>query len=89
MNSDADLCRSAFEKSATAITDVIHNGNPDDPEKGFHKVLAASAYHLGHFSAKAFSLINNGIENENLSRMEKMLSLLGSPCKSMQFIYNQ
>ncbi|MDI1279255.1 DEAD/DEAH box helicase [Methylobacter sp.] len=76
LNGDIDLCRAAFEKSATAISDVIHNGNPNDSEKGFHKVLAASAYHLGRFSAKAFSLIHNGIEDENLSRMEQMLSLL-------------
>lgn len=62
LNGDADLCRAAFEKSATAITDVIHNGIPDDPEKGFHKVLAASAYHLGRFSAKAFSLIHKETE---------------------------
>lgn len=76
LNGDADLARAAFEKSATAITDVIHNGNSDDPESGFHKVLAASSYHLGRFSAKAFSLLNHSIENENLSRIEKMLSLL-------------
>lgn len=76
LNGDIGLCRAAFEKSATAITDVIHNGNPNDSEKGFHRILAASAYHLGRFSAKAFSLIHSGIESENLSRMEKMLSLL-------------
>ncbi|MDO6524620.1 DEAD/DEAH box helicase [Motilimonas sp. 1_MG-2023] len=76
LNGDFDLARAAFEKSATAITDVIHNGNSDDPESGFHKVLAASSYHLGRFSAKAFSLLNHNIENENLSRIEKMLSLL-------------
>ncbi len=76
LNGDIALCRAAFEKSATALTDVIHNGNPNDSEKGFHRVLAASAYHLGRFSAKAFSLIHSGIESENLSRMEKMLSLL-------------
>jgi len=76
LNDNADLARAAFEKSATAITDVIHNGNSDDPEKDFHKVLAASSYHLGRFSAKAFSLLNHSIENKNLSRIEKMLSLL-------------
>jgi superfamily II DNA/RNA helicase len=76
LKGDSDLARAAFEKSATAITDVIHNGNSDDPESGFHKVLAASSYHLGHFSAKAFSLLNHSIENENLSRIEKMLSFL-------------
>jgi superfamily II DNA/RNA helicase len=76
LNGDPSLARSAFEKSATAITDVIHNGNSDDPESGFHMVLAASSYHLGRFSAKAFSLLNHSIENKNLSRIEKMLSLL-------------
>jgi len=76
LKGDAELARAAFEKAATAITDVIHNGNSDDPEKGFHKILAASSYHLGRFSAKAFSLLNHSIENENLSRIEKMLSLL-------------
>lgn len=76
LDGNADLCRAAFEKSAIAITDVIYNGNPNDQEKGFHKVLAASAYHLGRFSAKAFSLIQHSIEGENLSPMEQMLSFL-------------
>lgn len=76
LNGDDDLCRAAFEKAAAAITDVVHNGNPNDPEMGFHKILAASAYHLGRFSAKAFSVTYNGIENENLNNMERMLSFL-------------
>ncbi len=76
LDGNADLYRIAFEKSAIAITDVIHNGNPNDPEKGFHRILAASAYHLGHFSAKSFSLLQSNIEDESLSRMERMLSLL-------------
>ncbi|MFK5948429.1 MAG: hypothetical protein QM500_06630, partial [Methylococcales bacterium] len=76
LNGDADLCRSAFEKAGTAITDVIHNGNSEDPENGFHKVLAASAFHLAGYSAKAFSLIQGNIRNENLSKMEVSLSLL-------------
>jgi len=76
LHGDVNLCRAAFEKSALAITDVIQNGNSSDPQKGFHRVLASSAYHLGRFSAKAYSLINKGIEEENLSRMEYGLSLL-------------
>lgn len=76
LNGDEGLCLAAFEKAATAITDVIHNGVPKDPERGFHNVLAASAYHLGRFSAKAFSLIQGTIETENLSHMEKALSML-------------
>lgn len=76
LNGNPDLSRAAFEKSAIAISDVIHNGNPEDPDKDFHRLLAASGYHLGRFSAKAFSLLNYNIEIANLSQMEKMLSLL-------------
>lgn len=76
MEGGEELCRAAFEKSATAITDVIHNGDPDDPEKGFHKVLASAAYHLGRYSAKAYSLIHNNLDDQNLSQIEELLSLL-------------
>lgn len=76
LNGDANLCRAAFEKSALAITDVIQNGDSSDPQNGFHRVLASSAYHLGRFSAKAYSLITKNIEEENLSLMEYSLSLL-------------
>jgi hypothetical protein len=76
LGGDANLCQAAFEKSAIAITDVIHKGKPEDPERGFHKVLAASAYHLGRFSAKAYSLLQRNVEVENLSPIEKLLSLL-------------
>lgn len=76
MNGNLELRQIAFESSASAISDVIHNGNPDDRENGFHKVVAASAFHLGHFSAKAYSLIHDNIENENLSRIEIGLSRL-------------
>lgn len=76
LGGDEQLCRTAFEKSAAAITDVIQNGNPEDPEKGFHRVLASSAFHLGRYSAKAFSLINSNLDQQNLSNIERLLSLL-------------
>lgn len=76
LGGDDTLCREAFEKAASAISDIINNGKPDDPENGFHRVLSAASYHLGRFSAKAYSLLYNNIENENLSHIEKMLCLL-------------
>lgn len=76
LGGDETLCREAFEKAASAISDVISNGDTSDPEHGFHKVLSAASYHLGRFSAKAYSLLFHNIENENLSRMENMLCLL-------------
>lgn len=76
LGGNEDLCRSAFEKSAAAITNVIHNGNSECPEQGFYKVLASSAYHLGRFSAKAYSLTQTNLNEENLSKIEELLSLL-------------
>jgi len=76
LNGNSDLYRLAFERSATAISDVIHSGTPDDPERGFHRVLAAAAYHLGRFSAKAYSTIQISLEDENLSEIERALALL-------------
>ena len=76
LNGNTDVARVAFEKSAIAITDIIHNGSSDDPQNGFHNVMAASGFHLGRFSAKAFSLLTNNFENENTSQIEKMLSML-------------
>lgn len=76
LEGDPVLCSAAFEKSATALNDVISKGDPDDPEKGFHRILAAASYHLGHFSAKAYSTLSGVVEQENLSPMERMLALL-------------
>ncbi|KZN51504.1 hypothetical protein N474_23980 [Pseudoalteromonas luteoviolacea CPMOR-2] len=76
LGGDEQLCRAAFEKSASAISDVIHNGNPEDPERGFHRVLASSAFHLGRYSAKAYSLISSNLDQLNLSNIERLLSLL-------------
>jgi hypothetical protein len=39
-------------------------------------VLAAAAYHLGHFSARAFSLFPSELEALNLSPAERSLTLL-------------
>lgn len=76
LGGDEVLCREAFEKAASAISDVINNGAPNDPEHGFHKVLSAASYHLARFSAKAYSLLFQNIESENLSRIERILCLL-------------
>lgn len=76
LGGDSQLCRAAFEKAGSAISDVIHNGNPNDLEGGFHNVLAAASYHLARYSAKAFSLLNHNIQSGNISIIEKSLCLL-------------
>ena len=54
----------------------MRDGDPNWNERGFYTVVAAAAYHLGHFSARAFSLFPSQIEELNLSPAERALTLL-------------
>jgi len=72
---DETLMRTGFEHSANALEAVIAKGDKDDPERGFHRLLAASAFHLGRFSARAFSLLAVSLDDSNLSPMERALAL--------------
>lgn len=71
LEGNPDVYRAAFSKAASAIEMVTHKGERDDPSRGFHIILAASSYHLGRYSAKAYSLLKNN--NENLTESEKAL----------------
>ncbi|MGJ5051641.1 DEAD/DEAH box helicase [Bradyrhizobium oligotrophicum] len=68
-----DQARIAFEQAATALEAVIAKGNPLDDERHFHLVMAAAAYHLGRFSARAYSLLAGLQGNQNFSAIEQML----------------
>lgn len=70
-----ELARSAFENAAWAIESVITNGE-DSPERGFHRFVAAASYHLAGYTARAFSLLANEIDEGNLTVAEKSLGLL-------------
>ena len=72
---DTELVVSGFERSAEAIEAVIRRGNPQDVERGFHSVVAACAYHLGHFSARSYCLLPSGVDL-NLTPSEYALSCL-------------
>ena len=75
LGGNPDVARLAFENAAGAIEAVIAKGDPNDPARDFHNVVAASAYHLGRFSARAYSLLLRTLEG-NASRVERCLSLL-------------
>ncbi|MEW8193200.1 MAG: hypothetical protein AB2793_05790, partial [Candidatus Thiodiazotropha sp.] len=70
------LARSAFAHAGEAIEAVVSKGDPDNPQRGFLRLLAASAFHLAHFSARAFSMLVSAINNGNLSMTERALALL-------------
>lgn len=68
-----DRARMAFEQAASALEAVIAKGDPNDLERHFHLVMAAAAYHLGRFSARAYSILAAVQGNENYSAVERML----------------
>lgn len=76
LGGDRAVSRTAFEQAATALEAVIAKGARDDPERDFHFVMAASAYHLAHLSARAFSLLSLVTADANFSVVERSLALL-------------
>jgi len=75
MGGDAETARKAFEVAAEALEAVVARGTPS-MERDFHRLVAAAAYHLGRFSARAYSLLYKGLAEANLSAMEKGLAKL-------------
>lgn len=73
---DVELARSAFEHAGEAIESVVSKGDPDNSQRGFLRLLSASAFHLAHLSARAFSMLVSSLENGNLSVIERSLALL-------------
>lgn len=59
-----------FERAAEAIESTVRQGDLEAPERGFYTVLAAASYHLGHFSARSFSLLPSAYESLNLNACE-------------------
>lgn len=47
----------AFERAAQSIETVVRDGDPNDESHDFYTVIAAAAYHLARFNARAFILL--------------------------------
>lgn len=75
LGGDAATARKAFEVAAEALEAVVARG-PARAERDFHRLVAAAAYHLGRYSARAYSLLYKGVTDANLSTMEKGLAKL-------------
>ena len=65
----------AYEVAAEALEAVVAKGG-HDAERDFHRLVAAAAYHLGRFSARAYSLLHEGLSTANLSIIELGLAKL-------------
>ncbi len=75
MGGDAETARKSFEVAAEALEAVVARGEAS-AERDFHRLVAAAAYHLGRFSARAYSLLHQGLAEANFSAMEKGLAKL-------------
>ena len=63
----SDLTNKAFERAAIAFEALVRNGDPESPDRGFRRTIAAAAYHLAGFSAVAYSLFNEATDDLNAS----------------------
>lgn len=63
----SELTSKAFERAANAFEALVRNGDPESPDRGFRRTIAAAAYHLAGFSAVAYSLFNETAGDLNTS----------------------
>ena len=75
-NGDGSLARRGFEQAGNSIEAAIANSDRHHPEYGFHITIAACAFHLGRFSARAYSLLETLRAEPNTSALEDALSML-------------
>ena len=71
---DEETARVAFEHAGEALESVVARGSIT-PERDFHLLVAAASYHLGRFSARAYSLLH-AMQEANLSTAERCLGKL-------------
>jgi len=72
----SELTSKAFERAANAFEALVLNGDPEAPNRGFRRTIAASAYHLAGFSAVAYSLFNETSDDLNTSPGETAIRYL-------------
>ena len=72
----SELTSKAFERAANAFEALVRNGDPEAPDRGFHRTIAAAAYHLAGFSAIAYSLFNETADDLNISPSETAIRYL-------------
>lgn len=62
--------------AAEVIESAVRKGPHNDPERGFHLVVSAAAYHLGQYAARSFCLLADDTRVLNLSTSERALTAL-------------
>ncbi|MBC7703453.1 MAG: DEAD/DEAH box helicase [Rhodoferax sp.] len=74
---NSPLCLLAFERAGNAFESLVRNGDPNDEARGFLRTITGAAYHLGGFSAIAYSLFGEQqVSGLNANAAEAALILL-------------
>lgn len=69
---DPKLLERAFLVAGEAIEAAVHRGE-ERIDRGFHRVTAAVAFHLGRYAARAFSMLPPAADAQNLAPTEAAL----------------
>ena len=71
------LLKDAFRTAGSIFESLVRNGNSNRTERGFHRTVAAAAFHLASYAAVAYALFPNFNDTDlNLSPAEKSLIFL-------------
>lgn len=71
------LLPQSFKTVGLVFESIVRNGSPEDPNRGFNRLIGAAAYSIGGYAATAFALFQSvEPENENLNPAELCLTYL-------------
>ena len=66
-----DVARRAFVTSGRTLENLVRNADPEDPRRGFYRVVASAAHHLGSNAAISYALLEQvELANQNLNVAE-------------------
>lgn len=71
-----ELIERSLRIAGESIEAVARRGDPDDSARGFLLICAAAAFHIAHYSARSYCLLQDDIDSLNLSTPERILTHL-------------
>lgn len=69
-DAEASALDRAFLIAGEAIEAAVHRGEAGRIDRGFNRLSAAVAFHLARYAARAYSILPNAVEQENLAPNE-------------------
>ncbi|MFO0826148.1 MAG: DEAD/DEAH box helicase [Gemmataceae bacterium] len=70
---DAETVNRALHAAAESLESAARHDSPQVVERGFHLTMAAAAFHIGGYAARAYSLFEGDLQTLNLSSYETAL----------------